>query len=701
MLAALLHNLDADLCQALLPLAFESTWHSTGSLELAPDLPEGWFRQVTRALDLEVVDGHAQVPEALQQVMRLRLGEERPRLYRELAIAAAERAFAADEVFAGMTLLRTGGLQRQAEAALVAWISRHDLANSFAVVNEQLEALPQDWLSPRVRGAWGHAQVRQGGEVGKRARRQLQAAYDAGERDTEVMYALLLARNFDGQNELALALAAELLTQGVTGLELLRVLHQRAAALLDLGRRDEHRAAAHQLIEAASQQGRLDYLAAGHAALAYASEEERQWEEAEWHYERAIALNEQVGNSRQLVVLLNNYAQVLIQAGRPALARLRLEQLRPHLSGHAAQRAWVALTRAMLDHQYGEHLAAIASSAAAVDAAGEAHLPAYEFSARLIQAERLALDGQLEAARRTLREARSLLSAGDSSDAAAYAFTSAVVQALSGEAERASTRFTGLTTNTSLNPWDQVRVQLYLAEHALEQNQTPDLEHLERPLTVAGHDAPLRTDAPRLQRAMTWLAGQPGWAERLAAALETAPSGTVLIHFELCAPLIVHHQGAALRFPLQRSAELLAYLALHGPTTRQNLMMALLGKTDESGADHFKKILKGLRTALAPLLPPGTEPVQIEQRRYRLHPLLCLTTSWYPATLFPAATLQVRGPLTVTSSFLSEARGPWVESLAQDVHEELAHHLEAQHRLGRPDAPALLARVQALCAHLP
>ncbi|UQN06536.1 hypothetical protein [Deinococcus sp. QL22] len=694
---ALLAPLDHALQAALLPLAFEALWHPVEALELAPDLPEDWFRTVTRTLNLPVEGNRAPVPEAVQQVLRRRLSHERPRLYRELAGAAADRAFAADDVQLAMTLLHAGGLLRQAEAGLVAWISRWDLANGFGTVNQHLQALPGACLTARVRGAWWHAQIRQGGEAGAQARREAQAAYDAGEREPEVVHALLLGHNFDSQHVLALALADELLAGGAGGLLRLRTLHQRAVALLDLGRLTEHRAAAEALIEEAGRQGRLDFIASGHAALAYALEEGRHWDDATWHYERATATSERIGHHRQLVVVLNNFAQMLAQAGRPAEARLKLEAARPYLSGHAAQDAWLALTRAIIDHQYGAHAEALISTRAAVQAAAAASLDGYQLSALLLETQRLALDGQTDAATSRFREARALLPAGDSHDATASRLTAAMQQYLLGQVEGAVEAFAGLSQDEHLSAWDQARLQLYLADGALHLNSRPDLEAVTRALSRAGTDAPLRTDAPRLSRVLDWLAREPGWKERLACALEAAPMGeTIVLRFELYGPLVFQHAGGALPFPLQRSAELLAYLALHGPSTRQNLLTALFGHTDTASTDHFKKVLRGLRSALIPLLPPGTDAVLNEQRRYRLNPLIAVTCAWYPQALFPLAVLRTSGAMTVTGLFLDGVRGPWVDSLLEDAHEELVRELKERQRAGQPDAAALLVRAQAL-----
>lgn len=691
-------HLAPALREALLPLAFEQVWHSVQALDLAPDLPDGWFGTLVAALGLRAEDGLVRVPEGVLSVVQRDLQAGRPRLYRDLAVQAADRAFDQDDVQGAVRLLLGGGLRRQAEVGLVAWVDRTNLANHFDEIRARLEQLPASALTLAVRGAWWHAMVREGGAAGAEARRAAQAAYDAGAREPDVMFALLLAQNFDGQNELALTLADELLRSGVGGQHRLRALHQRAMALHDLGRRAEHLVAAQALIDEARRQARVDYLASGHAALAYALEEDGQWTDAARHYERAVVHTERNGKQGQLLVVLTNYAQFLAHTGQTARARLKLAQARAcATTGHRAQAAWLAMAHAIIEHQSGAHAEALLAARAAVQAAQAASLDGHAFSALLIETQRLALDGQGALAATRLQEARALLDADSTDDALALRFTEAVHRYLTGDRAAAVQDLSRLNGEENLHRWDRARLTLYLLDAALHGGLVPSTADLDRHLQALGTDAPLRTDAACLTRAASWLATQPAWAERVGHALRDGTgAGSVTLRFELFAPLGFQHDSGALHVSLRRAAELLAYLALHGPSTRQDLLTALFGATGDGPADHFKKVLRSLRDALAPLLPEGEAAVTAAQGRYRLNSLLAVTCSWYPAALFPNATLRTGGPLTITGAFLDGAAGPWRESLLDDVRDELVQELERQNDQRVPRAADLLSRARAL-----
>lgn len=692
----LLSRLGDDLRRALLPLAFQDTWHPVHALELAPDLPDGWFTLVVQTLGLTHVGDAATVPEAIQMELARQLAVERPRLYRELARKASDAAAQRGNIQRAITLLRASGDTARAEAVLADWVMDRNLASQFCTLRETLAELPNDWLSPRVQAAIWQAWIREGGEAATQARRNAQAVYEAGERNARLLYVLVLGHNFDGQHTLALSVADEALAAGCTGNDLLNLLQQRAMALGYLGRDAEHLAAAQALLDEATAQHHLPHLASAHASLGYAHEDAGDLETAEWHLQRALATCDRCSDWRQLVVVGNNYAQFLAASGRPTEAIQQLDRAEKHVGAHAAQTAWLTLTRAMVHHQYGMHAQALISTHLAAQAARAAHLPTYELTARLLAAERLALDGQPAQARRQHRAARALCP-DDPNSLAQCGFTGAVLHFHAGAVPQALKAFQAAATDPALNAWDRPRALLHLIALQLQQGEDPSTTGIEEALAAAGTDAPLLTDLPALQPALTWLQRQPGWAQRLDTLFE-APTlgGSVPLRFELCGPLQVHGRDGAVRFPLKRAGELFVYLALHGPSSRRSLLVALLGEATEQKADLLKKVLKALREALAPLLPPGADPVTVHGGRYQLNPLFTLSTSWLPTGLFPAPGVRTSGPVRVEGPFLPGAQGRWAEDLQAEVHEQLLLDLEQREQAGDPTVRAALQVVRTL-----
>ena len=552
----------------------------------------------------------------------------------------------------------------------------------------QVEALPDAWVGARARAAyWLSCISASDREKAAEVRRAAHAVYDAGERNPRLLHLLSYALQTDGQYLPALQYADEGLKQGASGTDVLRLRQQLAMTLSYLGRTEEHLEAAQTLLADARAQGDLYYSAVAHGTLAYAFEDSGDLETAAAHYQQAITLYRRISQWPLLATLLNNYAQSLAGAGRPAEALELLDEAARLPGTSPRHQGWIGLSRALVHHQYGLHAEALQSTVRAVQLLHDAHLTGDVIVAQLLAAERLAMDGQLGGAREQLRDARGLL-ADQPRNTAHLQFSQGVQAFAEGDHAAAAALFSA-AQDGDLTPWDQARAALYLLAAALEQGAAPDTAALSGALTALGHDAPLLTDAPLLGRALGWLRQQSGWSERLDAVFGgPAVVGRVPLRLELLGPLEVHHASGHLRFPLRRSAELLAYLALHGPATRQQLLAALWeGSPDSKVVDLFKKTLRGLRETVRPLLPEGTDPVVIENGTHRLHPLLDVTAAWLPGDLFPAPAVRRGGPIEVRGAFVAGAQGPWADDVRADVQERLCAELE---RRAEEDDPSVL-----------
>ncbi|WP_119673405.1 tetratricopeptide repeat protein [Deinococcus sp. RM] len=693
---ALLHLQPAFL-DALLPLALEDTWHPVRSLALSPDLPDGWWSAALQQLPLIAGDDDtARVPPALRAALVRRLSTARPKLYRDLIIQQSEAALTSGHVQQALTLLHGIGAAEQAHQKLEAWMNEQIRAGTYRLVQTTFEALPPSLRHPRTTAAYWSAVVSDTDrERAMNARQEAHHAYEQGERNPRLLYTLSYGLQLDGQYGPALHLVDEALTAGTRGRDTLQHLQMRSMLLNYLQRPADHLETSLQLLAEAQVQGDLYFTAIAHMTIGYAREDMGDLSAAEDHYHKAIALYTRISQWHQLATLLNNYAQSLAAAGRPAEALQRLEEASRLHALSARHHAWFALTAAIVHHQYGLHAQALASTRRASEHLHQAHLDGDVINALLLEAERLALDGQPVMAEQRYREARTR-SSDSPTDLAQLDFTAGVLAYARREWQAAETAF--VSAGDEVTPWDRVRRQLYLIAVRVHQGGRPDVRALERSLADLGIDAPLLTDAPLMHGTLTWLGQQPGWQVRLERVFSGAAlAGTIPLRLELLGPLEIHTSAGALHFPLRRSAELLAFLALHGPANRQQIITALWeGVADRKLVDHFKKVLRGLRETLRPLLPEGADPVVIDSGQHALHPLFSVSTAWLPTGLFPAPAVRRGGALDVRGAFAADAQGPWADDVRRELHNQLLAALQDRQQDGDPTVGPALKVVQGL-----
>ncbi|MFD2608957.1 tetratricopeptide repeat protein [Deinococcus taklimakanensis] len=604
----------------------------------------------------------------------------------------------ADTVQNTLETLHSCGRGAEADQALEEWLGSHMSRNEHLTATRVIESLPDAWVNPRVRAMYWMS-VRQGGESPEKtraARQDAERAYAAGDRNPRLMYLLADDRQLDGHDELALQITREALATRMSDADRVRLLHIHADTLEFL-KDPTALEVARELLQVAQRAGSTRHIGIANNLIGCVTERTAGFEEAERYYLRAIAIFRRTADQPQLLVHLNNHAQALADRGRPAEAAQLLEEAWQLPSLSVRQRAWLSVSGASLHHQYGHHAEALTAGAMAAQLTREAGLTGQATTAHLLWTERLAFDGQHQRAREILQKAQELI-AEDNRYQAQHDFSAGVIAFARGDAERAALKFGSLAGREDLLvDWDAARLVLYRLALQLRDGAAPDLAPLAEALRTSSTDFPLVTDAPLLTGFLAWLGEQPGWRERLDAVFTGEPAGTVPLRLELFGPLEVHTEHGPLRFQLRRSAELFAFLVLHGSATRQDLLNAMFeGSTSVNAIDHLKKLMRGLRADLRPLLPEGAEAVVSERRRYTLNPLLHPSVAWLPFSLFPAPGVRRSGPVQVRGAFLADVRGEWVADCRHHVHLQLRAHLRHAVEAGDPLARQALLVAEGL-----
>jgi LuxR family transcriptional regulator, maltose regulon positive regulatory protein len=126
--------------------------------------------------------------------------------------------------------------------------------------------------------------------------------------------------------------------------------------------------------------------------------------------------------------------------------------------------------------------------------------------------------------------------------------------------------------------------------------------------------------------------------------------------------LQVHVKNQLVRLPLTRAGEMLVYLALHGPSTRDQIIDALWSDGSDH-VDYFKVVVRRLRVTLAEVEGIDFNPLPYENGLYSLNTLLDVQLDALRLTRDDLEPTEVKTLLeSYTGQFMPEAEGTWVET---------------------------------------
>ncbi|UBV44353.1 tetratricopeptide repeat protein (plasmid) [Deinococcus taeanensis] len=135
------------------------------------------------------------------------------------------------------------------------------------------------------------------------------------------------------------------------------------------------------------------------------------------------------------------------------------------------------------------------------------------------------------------------------------------------------------------------------------------------PLRLREADLTDEPDAETRQRARAALGLEAGVPVGPAPAAGSAYTLQLITLGDCCAAI----NGRPVRVGLAKARELLAWLALHGSGSRDELVTALWdGSAEERHVEYFRVTVRRLRAALRAHLPDGLDPLPYADGRYRL-----------------------------------------------------------------------------------
>ncbi|GGR20181.1 hypothetical protein GCM10008957_35740 [Deinococcus ruber] len=240
-------------------------------------------------------------------------------------------------------------------------------------------------------------------------------------------------------------------------------------------------------------------------------------------------------------------------------------------------------------------------------------------------------------------------------------FYRGLIWLLDGELEFAERSLREAAQGVALLDSFRVRAEALLLEVARRTGTLTERSHhrLLELLQRVGGDLALEIDRELLSPLYTLLAERQLGGNRLARLAPSAPAERVL-DLKTLGEFTASIGNDTVQIRLAKGRELLVWLALHGAATRDELQTALWDGQQSSGlGSYFKQALRSIRDALSPYLPGRLDAVTLTNGRYALNEQLRVQLDVLRLTgPDEAAALQVA--VNMNGSFLPGADTEWV-----------------------------------------
>jgi LuxR family transcriptional regulator, maltose regulon positive regulatory protein len=685
-----LDSLPGDLRHQIAQAAVLDVWSEESARDVGTDLPPGWVLEVQRAgLPIAPLgDGRFQPHQVLMDALEraLRVTPKRHKQLHRLAGRVCER----QGLFVRAAQhYQAAGDRRDQLQALNAFTKKLLDSGRFHLLRDVLESVPEDQLEPRLLVSLARCYL----ETGQVARAEglLQHLEISGADRLDLLYTrcVLAARRGQYASLLELCDEADALGGGDGTPSLDRL---RAVAFASLGQGDAAREAIQRALEWADAQNAVHLQAAACAAAQFVFFVLGDTGRRQHYLQRGIELFRALDEPTHVLELYNDLADLHRHQGRFEEASSLLDQA----ADIAAQEP--NAMQALLLEVRGDLWFFQDRASQALEAYRQALETALAYGVELIAARiRFKLSetcerfGDERGAQTWLDQAR--LEAGTYPPwlGSFATFRQAQLALRDGRDEDVPGLVAAVLDHT-FEPSHRLRAQAYLAEVARRRGvlEAGIVATIFETADAIGSDSALLPDVPRLQPLIRECLTR-GWSatrwqrlvqrEEQDVAPNIAPSVTLQIRTLGGVQVTLNDQ--AIRFPFAKASELLVWLALNAPATRDEAIDALWeGDDPRRNIEYFKLTVRRLRSCLSEQGQLEFNPLPYEDGQYRLTEALRLEVDVRDLLNVNQDTSVPELKRLLASyagSFLPQARGDWAEVMRSSA---LDHALEVGSRLG-------------------
>ncbi len=622
--------------QAALPEASVcEIWNEEAAARLGCRLPAGWLNVVRRTgLPLTPLGHQTYRPlQVLLEVLQTQLKRNVDR-HAELSLNAGRQAQAVGDPMRALKHYRNAQLNTQAlDLALKVAPMLFDRAE-FRLLRQLLESFDVEKLPAKLQGFLGIALIETGkGTHGEVLLRKLRSM---GQADTQVLYWLGRLAYHEGQLERTLKLAEDGFALQNANANVSGLLRLKAHALMGLNRQPQALEVMHQAVTWAEDHDNLSELGNNLSSLKLIQYRLGQWFECEKSILRAMEVYEALRTPVRTLPLLIDLASLRYLQNRTSEAFSLIEQ-----GTSLGMREQSRLLPYFLElrgdvyfwqQEFEQSIAAYQKGIASAQELGDQVLAQI---IELKQSESLLRSNQQTRAVSIL-ERLGHDSQSNSDLQGVYAFYQGIASFFSNNLE-AARQYLSEALEKSEESTHKPRARAYLAEiarqeHSLEFEQVAALI---ASLDAMPHDKVLMVDAEPLHDLFATCIERAWFTERFGRFVEHAPTretpemaaATPESTFELeilsLGKLQVSLNGTAIRIPFAKAGELLIFVALHGASSREEIMNALWdGSLENRHHEYFRVAARRLRSALSEHPDVSFNALPFENKLYSLAPQL-------------------------------------------------------------------------------
>ncbi|MFC4456590.1 BTAD domain-containing putative transcriptional regulator [Deinococcus sonorensis] len=628
LLEDVLAHLPVSLQQALPEASVLDVWDEAQATQFGLALPDGWVQTVRQAgLPLMPLGGSYRPHQLLREVLDARLRRQHSR-FQALHLRIGNQAEQSGHRLQALEHYRLAGAYEQALLLARDLADEYENRWEYQLVRRVLEVFPEQHLPPDLRRLLGHALLETG--EGTRGEELLYRLRQARQNSPGLLRSLAVLASRAGQVDRLLQLVEEGLALAALPRDRRRFLLLKAHALRQADRFDEALLVAQEVAALAERAGDLVDYGAALGQLEQAYNALGRLPESEAALRQALDVYARLGMPGRMPQLLINLAGLLLKQGQHDAALVQLDSAAS--SAEQEQGTDLALlheTRGDVFLWRSQHALAVEHYRRAQELCDQLRISilSLRIAPKLCQAA-LPL-GRLEVVDHALNTLNQAVRAGLPT---AEANQKVCIGLLARHEQRWTAALEALAEarafRADLGTAIGHRAVVYHAEACwragrFDRSGATALDHDladAQPFHFLPEDAPL---LEQLSRRCIDLQAPIVALNRLTSdapsKLTTEVPAPPVLSLRTLGTLQVHVAGTAVHIPLRKSAEVLIWLALYGPSSRDQMIAALWdGSNERRHIEYFKVAVRHLRLALAS--PPSVtfNPLPYDAGQYRL-----------------------------------------------------------------------------------
>jgi LuxR family transcriptional regulator, maltose regulon positive regulatory protein len=622
--------LPADVRQHLAEAAVLDIWSETGLKDMDSKLPLGWLQHVRRVglpiapLGSGMYRPHRVLLEALEDQLQLN-----PERHTQLHAIVAKKATQSGQVLDALRHYQLAGHVTAALELASQLVWRYELRSEFRLIGRVLGSFPETQLTPKLKGLLGRVLIWTGHVM--QAENMLQELLNTGQANGDALFGLGVAAFVRTDHQKANTYFDQALACADNEALSINIQRIRVGLLIELQRLPEALEQSRALVKIAEKNNDTTLLSRGLASVTAVLGAQRAFDEAIRFGYKTLAVYETLGMPASSAMLLYNFANAFLARGQLEQAQNMLERgIQVSINhGEDSHLPFLYGIRGTICMIQGDFAGACDKYLIALRMCGNTQDDLSAHPLRLNLWDAAIHAGQTQLAAHSKQRAREVIPNQETDNYQMYEFCEGLEAFVNGDLLQADQHLSQCD-KTGSDPWIDLRSRAYRAEIARHQDRL-EQGHVQYLLTgLEGfNDNVLRIDAQFLKALYAECVRRNWWPERFAPFMtantetpDTSPQDTSLeLRVISLGEVKFLLAGTPVHIPLTKAGELVVWLAMNGPGSREQIMDALWeGSSEQRHIEYFKISVRRMRAALSehPTVI-DFNPLPFENGKYQLN----------------------------------------------------------------------------------